>query len=191
MSAATTPATTPATSPAEVLAFWFAPGRDAQWFDGGESFDAEVRAALGPLCECALAGGLAAWEATAAGLRALVLLLDQAPRNLFRKDPRAWAGDPEARRLARVALARGDDLGLTADERSFLYLPFEHSEDLADQFLSEALFATLGKDDYAFFATRHREIVERFGRFPHRNAVLGRETTSEEEAFLKEPHSSF
>ena len=178
-------------SPTEVLAFWFAPGREAQWFGGGEAFDDEVRAALGPLCERALSGALPDWETTPDGLRALVLLLDQAPRNLFRKSPRSFAGDAEARRLARLALARGDDLGLSSDERSFLYLPLEHSEDLADQVLSEALFATLGNEDFAFSARRHREIVERFGRFPHRNETLGRATTAEEAAFLREPNSSF
>ena len=100
-------------------------------------------------------------------------------------------GDPEARRIARLAIQRGDDLGLGKAERVFLYLPLEHSEDLLDQWLSEALISALGDSDWTFYARRHREIVERFGRFRHRNDVLGRETTPAEAAFLEEPHSRF
>jgi len=180
-----------AATPAEVLAFWFAPGRRKQWFAVDQAFDGAVAAALAPAAAQAAAGALETWAATADGALALVLLLDQVPRNLGRGTPAAFASDALARQVARLALRRGFDLGRTREERVFFYLPFEHSEELADQFLSEALFATLGDADWSFYARRHREIVERFGRFPHRNAALGRSTTPGEAAFLAEPHSSF
>jgi len=182
----------PASNPREVLAFWFGPsmGND-QWFTVDAAFDAQVREVLGPLAARAAAGELDAWTDTPEGALALVLLLDQFPRNAHRGTPAAWAQDARARAAARRALKQGHDLAFGLPQRLFLYLPFEHSEELADQFLSEALFATFGDKDLLFYATRHREIVERFGRFPHRNAVLGRATTEEERRFLEEPHSSF
>jgi uncharacterized protein (DUF924 family) len=122
---------------------------------------------------------------------ATVIVLDQFSRNLHRDDARAFAADPQARTLARRALELGVDRGLAPAERLFLYLPFEHSEDLADQQLAVQLVTGLGDAGWTRYAEAHRDIIARFGRFPHRNAVLGRATTPEEEAFLREPMSRF
>ncbi len=145
--------------------------------------------------ERAAAGRCADWALEAEPCLALILLLDQLPRNLFRGSAKAFATDAQAREAARAALARGFDRSLPASWRQFIYLPFEHSEDLADQDLSVKLATALARDP-AFaraldYAERHRAIIARFGRFPHRNAALGRVSTAEEEAFLKEPGSSF
>ena len=121
-----------------------------------------------------------------------MLLFDQAPRNLFRDKVEAYALDPRARAITRQAVAAGLDRRLTQQQRLFLYLPLEHSEDLPDQELSVELIGQLDEDpDWLVYAERHREIVQRFGRFPHRNGVLGRESTREEAAFLTQPNSSF
>jgi uncharacterized protein (DUF924 family) len=177
----------------QVLGFWFAPERRKQWFEVSPDFDEEVRHVLGPPHEQAAAGRLEGWRDNPDGCLALCILLDQAPRNIFRGTPRAYATDPQARAVARHAVERGFDLALAdKDRRMFLYLPLEHSEELADQELCVALCRERIDDpEYLRYAERHREIVQRFGRFPHRNAILGRESTPEEEAFLKEPLSSF
>ena len=126
------------------------------------------------------------------GCIALCVLLDQVPRNMFRNDPRAFATDGKARAVSDHAVANGFDLECTTDERIFLYLPFEHHEDMASQDRSVALFTErVGDGTTVRYARRHREIIQRFGRFPHRNAILGRASTPEEEAFLTEPDSSF
>lgn len=175
-----------------VLAFWFAEGRPAQWFERSDAFDREVREALEPLHEQAVEGALDPWAATPRGALALVILLDQVPRHLHRGSARAFASDAKARAVCHAALAAGHDAALSSDpERMFLYLPLEHSEDAADQERSVALFAALGEPEWLRYAERHREIVQRFGRFPHRNRALGRETTEAEAAFLQEPDSSF
>lgn len=176
----------------EILAFWFAEGRVAQWFERSLAFDREVAERLAPLHERAAAGELDHWAAEPRGALALVILLDQVPRNLFRGTARAFESDAKARAVSHAALAAGHDAALSAEaERLFLYLPFEHSENLADQERSVALFSRLSDPGWLRYAELHREIVARFGRFPHRNAALGRETTSEEAAFLQEPNSSF
>lgn len=180
-----------AATPADVLAFWFDPAHEALWFEKNDAFDAACVAALLPAHERAVAGALDGWCATAEGTLALCILLDQLPRNAFRGQARAFASDPKARAVARQALASGFDLALPLKQRRFLYLPYEHSEDLGEQFLSEALFQTLDSAESTLYARRHREIVERFGRFPHRNAALGRSSTAAEVAFLTEPMSSF
>ena len=131
------------------------------------------------------------WRTTARGMLAAVIALDQFPRNLYRGDPRAFAADPAALALATEAVERGLDRAMSIDERKFLYLPFEHSEDPAVQARSVELFAALEDEDTLGYALRHKEIIDRFGRFPHRNEVLGRESTPEEIEFLKEPDSSF
>ncbi|MCP5372764.1 MAG: DUF924 domain-containing protein [Hyphomicrobiales bacterium] len=183
---------------AAILDFWFGPpGADGalpkreEWFRGGPAFDTRVAEVLGPWHTRAAAGALDRWADTADGALALVLLLDQAPRNLFRGDPRAFATDAHARQVAAGALDRGFDRDMQVVQRLFLYLPFEHGEDLADQDRSVALFAALGDADYLDYAQRHRDIIVRFGRFPHRNAVLGRASSTEEAAFLTQPGSSF
>ena len=185
-----------------LIDFWFAPpgapSRFEQreiWFKVDPAFDAQCRERFGALRERAAAGDCADWALEGEPCLALILLLDQLPRNLFRGSAKAFATDALARNAARAALDRGFDRSLPASWRQFIYLPFEHSEDLADQELSVKLAATLARDP-AFaraldYAQRHHAIVARFGRFPHRNAALGRVSTAAEEAFLKEPNSSF
>ena len=181
----------PISTPESVLAYWFDPLTKPKWFKGGDAFDVEVRDRLGPLYEQAEAGALDGWAAQTTGLVALVILFDQVPRNIHRGTPRAFATDPQALALARLAVDQGQDEALALDERLFLYLPFEHAEDLAEQERSVALFRALGDADYLDYAIRHKDVIERFGRFPHRNAILGRASTAEETAFLQEPGSSF
>jgi uncharacterized protein (DUF924 family) len=181
----------------EVLDFWFgAPdsperGRPRKvWFRKSDAFDAEIRTRFSPLWEQALRGELERWRSTPLAALALVVVLDQFSRNIFRGTLRAFAGDPAALAAATSIIERGFDRLLSAQERTFVYLPFEHAEDLAAQRRSLALFQALDPDDMEY-ARRHYEIIARFGRFPHRNAVLGRESTPEEIEFLKQPGSSF
>jgi uncharacterized protein (DUF924 family) len=186
----------------DILAFWFGRPGDPDWgafrrwwFDKNDQVDAGIRARF-EAAPRVLAGG--AWRgmaATAEGCLAATIALDQFPRNMHRGTPAAFACDAVARESARLAVARGWDRDRTPHERLFLYLPFGHSEDPADQDLSLALVLglagypdTKGSIDSA---RRHREIVHRFGRFPHRNVALGRTSTPDEMAFLKEPNSSF
>ncbi len=174
-------------SPQDVLDFWFDQDRKA-WFEKDPAFDAEIRSRFLPVYETALAGGLDAWKKAPQSCLALVILLDQFPRNMFRGTARAFAADTQARAAARVIIERGWDRAMSADERMFAYLPFEHSEALEDQELSLRLFE--GNPNFEW-ARKHWEIVRRFGRFPHRNAALGRESTTEEIAFLLQPGSGF
>jgi uncharacterized protein (DUF924 family) len=171
-------------TPAEVLAFWRAAGQQ-KWFTKDERFDAEVRARFLSTYEAAAAGRLKAWEQTAEGALALVIVLDQFPRNMFRGSARTYAADPLARAVANRALARGYDREVDPTLRSFFYLPFMHAENLADQERCVALFRASGDRDGLKWAEHHADIIRRFGRFPHRNALLGRASTPEEEAFLK------
>ena len=173
----------------DVLGFWFVVDRKA-WFEKNPAFDAEIRARFLPLYERAAGGELEAWRAEPASCLALVILLDQFPRNMFRGSARAFAADALALQAARHAVTLGFDRGLSADERTFLYLPFEHSESLADQVRGCELMRPLGDEVYRY-AVRHKEIIERFRRFPHRNAALGRASTAEEIEFLKQPGSGF
>jgi uncharacterized protein (DUF924 family) len=176
----------------EVLAFWFAEGMNEAWFVKDPSFDAKVRAVLGKHRERAVSGDYDHWMESGCGCVALVILLDQAPRNLFRDDPRAYATDEKARAVTHHALRLGLDAGLAQVERIFLYLPLEHSEDLEDQTLCCELAASLDEDPaWHRYALQHREVIERFGRFPHRNAVLGRRSTPEELEFLKRKDAGF
>ena len=185
-----------------LLDFWFGPpgdpGRERRreiWFRSTPEFDAAVHHHLLADHEAAAAGALGTWEETPESALALVILLDQVPRNIFRGSPRAYTSDPLARAITDRALARGFDRMLPPAWRMFFYLPFEHSEDIADQRRAVALFGTLPSDparpDSMRKVWRHYEIVERFGRFPHRNAILGRVSTPEELVFLTEPDSSF
>ena len=170
---------------ATLVAFWNRAGRE-RWFTHDAAFDAECRTRFGALHEKAAAGELSGWEETAEGALALVLLLDQIPRNIHRQDPRTWATDRQALEVADRAIARGLDREVAPELRAFFFLPFMHSERLADQERSVPLYEAAGDADGAHWARHHRDIVARFGRFPHRNAVLRRETTPEEEAFLAE-----
>ena len=173
---------TTAVAPQDVLAFWRAAGPD-KWFTKDAAFDEAIRARFLATCEAAAAGTLA-WEDTAEGALALLIVLDQFPRNMFRGSARAFAADPLAREIATRAIARGFDLEVAVAERGFFYLPFEHSETLADQERGVALNRASGDADALKWAELHADIIRRFGRFPHRNAVLGRATTPEEQAFL-------
>ncbi len=177
--------------PDQLWHYWFETlGRD-DWFHGGDAVDIALRARFAHLPEQALAGGLEAWRATPTGTLALVLALDQLPRHFWRGEARAFIGDPKARVTAAVAIAEGIDEVLGRDERLFLYLPFEHSEDLGDQDRACTLIARLGDPVYTDFAERHREVIRRFGRFPHRNAALGRRSTPAEEAYLADAQAGF
>ena len=191
------------TSPLDVLGFWFGddPGQplanSGRWFERSDAFDAEIRARFATDVERAGRGELDGWMADPHGALALVILLDQFPRNLHRESPAAFAHDPKALDCTRAAHARGAPEALSLVERWFLAMPFMHAEDVAAQDEGLALFRALaaearahgpelaGAFDYVVdFAVRHREVVARFGRFPHRNPVLGRETTPEEQAWL-------
>lgn len=186
-----------------VLDFWFgAPGsatdgkpRD-EWFRKSDAFDRAIEHSFAPLIESALAGGLRGWDGQANAALARILLLDQFTRNVFRDTPRAFAGDALALAAAQALVADGRDLALPPQQRAFAYLPFEHAEDMAMQDESVRLFTRLHAQAQGFagsldYAQRHRAIIERFGRFPHRNAILGRPSTAEERAFLQQPGSSF
>ena len=153
----------------DVLAFWRAAGQQ-KWFAKNDAFDAEIRTRFLPTYEAAAGGALSDWEATAEGALALTIVLDQFPRNMFRRDARAFAADAAARALADRALARGFDQQVPEDERLFFYLPFEHSESMADQDRCCALVRALGNADLLHWAELHADIIRRFGRFPHRNA---------------------
>lgn len=178
----------PATSQSEVVAFWREAGA-AKWFAKDKAFDASIRARFESLHFAAARGELTDWSGSSEGALALLLLLDQFPRNLFRGSAHAFATDPLALSLARAAIAAGHDTAAPADLRVFFYLPFEHSEAPADQdrcvALCRALDAATGSE-WTNWAGLHRSIVARFGRFPHRNAMLGRGSTAEELAFLAE-----
>ncbi len=172
-----------ATEPADILAFWRAAGPD-KWFNKNDAFDAEVRQRFLDTYEAAAAGRLAAWEDDADGALARVIVLDQFARNMFRGSPRTYAADPLARAAAERAIARGFDRRFALPERLFFYLPFMHAEDLADQERCIALLRDAGEVDWMKDAQEHADIIRRFGRFPHRNGVLGRTTTPDEQAFL-------
>ncbi len=174
-----------------VLAFWFGEATAQQWFAKDDAFDATIRERFGALHRRLSREVPAQWLADPASQLAAVIVLDQFSRNLHRGSPAAYAQDEAALALARMAVARGDDGPLQPSERHFLYMPFMHSENLADQDECVRLMGGLGLGEALDAARRHRAIIARFGRFPHRNAALGRETTPEEETFLKEPGSSF
>jgi len=169
--------------PADVAMFWIKAGPKA-WFKKSEAFDADIRARFEALHFAASRGELDDWAVTAEGALALLLLLDQFPRNLFRNSPHAFATDPLARKVAREAIDRGFDRQVDPELRQFFYLPFEHSEHLEDQDKGVALCTASGDADLVKWAGLHRDIIFRFGRFPHRNESLARDTTEEERAFL-------
>ena len=166
----------------DVVEFWRQAG-PSMWFAKDADFDRRFREAFLWTHEAAARGELYGWLATPAGALALLLLLDQFPRNSFRGTPRMYATDATARRVAAAAVDAGHDRQMPPDLRKFFYLPFAHSEDLADQERSVALCRLLGPPD-SVSSERHRDIVRRFGRFPHRNSVLGRTMTEEEQHFL-------
>jgi uncharacterized protein (DUF924 family) len=169
--------------PADLVAFWKQAG-PARWFARDDAFDAALRERYAAAHHAAARRELDAWRASAEGSLALVLLLDQVPRNLFRNSAHAFATDGLARTVAAAAVDAGHDRAVDGELRLFFYMPFEHSESLADQDRSLALFTAMGDDYYLKYATAHRDVIVRFGRFPHRNAALGRASTAEEQAWL-------
>ncbi|MBB5370184.1 MULTISPECIES: DUF924 family protein [unclassified Janthinobacterium] len=186
-----------------VLDFWFLPPTDAgygqsrvEWFRKDAAFDAHIVQRFGDLIATAIAGGLREWETMPQGMLARIIVLDQLTRNAFRDTPQAFAGDTQALALARQLTESGGDQSLLPMQRAFAYLPFEHAEDLAMQARAVQLFQRLAQEHAGFdsmldYALRHQDVINRFGRFPHRNAILGRHSTPEETDFLRQPGSSF
>jgi uncharacterized protein (DUF924 family) len=170
-------------APAGILAFWRDAGPD-RWYKRDDAFDAEIRDRFLALWRKAVAGELSSWEASDDGALALVIVLDQFPRNMFRDDALTYSSDALARDVARRALARGADARIDPGLLEFLYMPFMHSELLADQLRCIELFSKTSNTEQQKYAEHHADIVRRFGRFPHRNQILGRVTTAEEQAFL-------
>jgi uncharacterized protein (DUF924 family) len=170
-------------TPAGILAFWRDAGPE-RWYTPDDAFDADVRRRYLELWQRAAAGELSSWETSDDGALALVIVLDQFPRNMFRGDIRTYASDARAREVANRAIARGVDTRIDPALRQFLYLPFMHSEQLADQLRCIELSRAAGHTESLKWAEHHADIIRRFGRFPHRNRLLGRITTPEEQAFL-------
>ncbi|MFT3763610.1 MAG: DUF924 family protein [Pseudoxanthomonas sp.] len=168
---------------AEITGFWREAGQ-AKWFGGGDAFDAECRSRFLEDHHAAARREREDWMASTEGALALLILLDQIPRNVFRGSGHAFATDPLARHYAEQAIAAGFDRQAPADLRLFFYLPFEHSEDMADQRRALELFAALGDAGYLRYAQAHLDTIARFGRFPHRNRALGRRSTPQEQAWL-------
>ena len=167
----------------EVLAFWLEAGPD-KWFKKDDAFDQEIAERFGDTHTAAARGELDGWADSAEGAMSLILVLDQFSRNMFRDDPRAFAQDAHATRLAHDAIAKGFDQTYALPVRRFMYMPFMHSEDLADQERCIALCEAIGDEEGVKYGKIHADIIRRFGRFPHRNKVLGRTSLPEEQAFL-------
>lgn len=178
-------------TPDEILTFWFEELAREDWFRPPPGLDDQCDRRF-RLTHLAVARAITPeWRATPANRLATIILLDQMPRNMYRQTPLAFATDGLALIEARLAIDAGADTGMSVDQRAFLYLPFEHSENLGDQNLSVRLFTALGDANYLDFAIRHCEIIRQFGRFPHRNAILGRVSTEAEISFLSQPGSGF
>ena len=184
-----------------VLDFWFAEANAARWFVTDKAFDEEIREHFDHSVEAAADGRLDGWTETPSGWLALLILLDQFPRNLYRGDSRAWAQDVKAQRAVLSGIARGDDRRLPPLRRVFAYMPLEHAENMDLQQLAVERFGALclealqGQrerfEGFFEYARRHREVIARFGRFPHRNAALGRASTPEELLYLAQPGAGF
>lgn len=171
-----------------VLAFWFEGDfeeRRKAWFLKNADFDTQIRTQFGDDVEKASAGGYDALAETPLGALALLILLDQFPRNIFREDPKTFATDAKALGIAKQAIANGLDANLSVVQKIFFYLPFEHSENMEDQNRAVELCEALGDENYLKYAIAHRDVIEKFGRFPHRNKVLGRTSTADEVEFMK------
>jgi uncharacterized protein (DUF924 family) len=177
----------------DILDFWFEETLAPQWFQVNPAFDEAIRTRFSDAYDKGLRGILDDWKNDSDGCLALCLLLDQFPRNMFRGSPRAFEGDSKAIVIAKYALSKGFDQVLVPVKRRFLYLPFEHSENLSDQRKCVELFEKMKKDDPLGYdyAQRHLKVIEKFGRFPHRNQILGRMSTPEEKAYLAQPGAGF
>lgn len=178
-------------SPDTVLSFWFDEITPKQWWEKSPEFDQLISRKFGALHQAAACCELFAWRTTVRGRLAEIIVLDQFSRNIYRDLPLAFASDPLALALAQTAIAVQADRELTARERSFLYMPFMHSESPAMQAAAMALFNVPGLESNLEFGRKHKEIIDRFGRFPHRNVLLGRNSTPQELEFLTTPGSSF
>jgi uncharacterized protein (DUF924 family) len=178
-------------NPQDVLHFWFEEATPEQLFKKDAAFDAEIRGRFGETQRAAARGELAGWRGTPAGRLAEIIVLDQFSRNLFRDDARAFATDGMAVVLAQVAIRAGADHDMPAVRRAFLYMPFMHSESREIHVEAERLFRQPGLENNHAFELKHKAIIDRFGRYPHRNRVLGRASTPGELAFLEQPDSSF
>jgi uncharacterized protein (DUF924 family) len=180
-------------SKAEILHFWFEEAEPRQWFQKNADFDAQIAERFLSVYKLARDGLCDSWRQDAEGSLALCIALDQFPRNMFRDSPEAFATDEKALLVAKNAVAKGFDQALPVQKRRFLYLPYEHSEDMADQKKSVEFFARIQAEDPVGYdyALRHFKVIEQFGRFPHRNKALGRENTPEEDEYLKQPGAGF
>lgn len=185
----------------DVLDFWFDAARQTHWFEKSDAFDAQVRGRFGALHQQAVDGELDSWTLEPEGWLALLIVLDQFSRNLYRDNAYAYTADAKVRNIVLPGLARGDDRRLSALQRVFAYLPLEHAEDLALQHRAVELFAQLCESappderpmylNFLGYARRHRDVIARFGRFPHRNQVMGRVSTESELAYLSQPSAGF
>jgi uncharacterized protein (DUF924 family) len=184
------PAPTDAASARKVLDFWFSDRVEKRWYDSDPEFDREIVEKFGDLYRYAFEGELSGWTKTAETALALVILLDQFPRNMFRGSPQAYQSDEQAREVSRIAIANSFDQQRSGKEREFFYLPLMHSEDLLDQTECVRLYRRLQHQENLKYAVEHRDIIARFGRFPHRNAILDRQSSEEEQEFLK-THKGF
>ncbi len=174
-----------------ILSFWFEEIPPKAWWIKSDEFDAEIAARFGQLHEQAIAGELAHWRETALGRLAEIIVLDQFSRNIYRDKDQAFTADPQALALAQEAVRAQADRDLNAAQQSFMYMPFMHSESRVVHQQAVVLFNQKGLEDNYKFELRHKEIIDRFGRYPHRNVILGRRSTDAEIAFLKTPGSSF
>jgi len=174
-----------------IVDFWFGELTPEDWWRKVPAIDAEIGRRFSAVYDALKSGVPADWFSTPKGYLAAILAFDQFPRNMFRDDARAFATDAQALLLAKRAIADGIDAKLPPEQRAFIYLPFQHSEDRNEQVRSIELFTALGNPLNLDFAIRHKQIIDRFGRFPHRNEILGRKSTPEELAFLRQPGSSF
>ncbi|MBI1300092.1 MAG: DUF924 family protein [Alphaproteobacteria bacterium] len=177
----------------EVLKFWFEETQPQQWFQKNDAFDADIRDRFMVTYDMARKDMCQDWARDAEGVLALVIVLDQFPRNMFRGDPKMFATDSKALLIVKEALHKGFDHILPTVKRRFVYMPFMHSEELKEQKRSVALFESMKEDEPLSYeyALKHMEVIEKFGRFPHRNVVLGRESTQEELGYLKLPGAGF
>ncbi|UTW57281.1 DUF924 domain-containing protein [Kordiimonas sp. SCSIO 12603] len=175
----------------DVLYFWFTENGPKQWWQKSEAFDAIIRRKFIDTYELAILGGLSEWRETDRGRLAEIIVIDQFARNMFRDTPRAFIADPIALVLSQEAVLRGVGEGWSAEMKQFLYMPYMHSEEPKIHEEAVELFSAPGLEDNLDFELRHKVIVDRFGRYPHRNAILGRENTEEELEFLKQPGSRF
>lgn len=175
--------------PAGIIEFWFSSRLRPLWFASTPALDEEIRARFEVVWQRAGGGAYEAWRETSTGCLALILVFDQFPLNMYRGDARSFSTESQALKTARHGLNHRFHRALTEDQQVFFYMPFMHSEDMADQDLSVELFRALGRPENLRFAEHHRGIVARFGRFPHRNAILGRESSAEERAYLASPEA--